>query len=54
MDSGAWDDVSGASLDPKEVVKARLKEVGYVARVDENIPQRGNTERLKNCGDEAD
>ena len=30
MDLGAWDDVSGASLDPKEVVKARLKEVGYV------------------------
>ena len=26
----AWDDISGAELDPKEVRRARLKELGYV------------------------
>ena len=26
----AWDDVIGALLDPREVRKARLKEVGYL------------------------
>ena len=26
----AWDDVSGAALDPKEVRRARLKEIQYI------------------------
>ena len=26
----AWDDVSGESLDPKQVLKARLKELEYI------------------------
>ena len=30
----AWDDVSGAALDPKEVRRARLKEIQYITRQD--------------------
>ena len=26
----AWDDLTGATLDPHEVSKARLKELGYI------------------------
>lgn len=57
MDLGAWDDVSGASLDPKEVVKARLKEVGYVRdkRVWTKISRKEAIRRgIKIVGDEVD
>ena len=29
MIGGAWDDVTGEELDPKEVIKARVKELQY-------------------------
>ena len=34
----AWDDVSGAALDPKEVRRARLKEIQYIK--DKNVRRR--------------
>ena len=34
----AWDDVSGAALDPKKVRRARLKEIQYIK--DKNVRRR--------------
>ena len=32
IERSAWDDITGARLDPKEVEKARKEEIGYVKK----------------------
>ena len=41
LDEEAWDDVSGAQLDPKEVKRARREEIEYVHkfRVYDQVPR---------------
>ena len=39
----AWDDVSGAALDPKEVRRAKLKEIQWIK--DKEVSTRSSTPR---------
>ena len=46
----AWDDVSGAALDPKEVRRARLKEIQYIKGkegLEEDPSTRSSTPRVQ-------